>query len=209
MNFKALIIGLLGYAAMGCQPKTVGLAVQAMSSDAYVRKLETGNHKIEFRFIPETLYYLKFSSLDSNRAFTPKLVDSIKHSGSLVYGLMFTMTLSPKIDTLLPTDYRNDVVYGEITGEENYRTVLNDFLSGLQSKIWLEIAGKKHMLRTYQMVNSWGMSKSRTFTLVFDPVENLVQAKKGKIVLVLDNLVPGQGRDKLIWQLPINRYDFI
>lgn len=202
-------IFLLAAMLAGCRHETVGEVIRGLRGDAYVKSIERGHHRLEIRFVPESLYYLTYSSLDTNRPFSRELLDSLKTKGYLGYGLMFTLTLGPRRDSLPPLDYRNDVVFGQISGEENYRAILERFRIGLPDRIWIEIDGKRMDLRTHQMTNSWGMSKSRTFTLLFDPPWEILPGKKGTVCLVIDNLVPGQARDKIRWDLPLNRVDFI
>ncbi len=192
-----------------CKDKTVNQVLHQLQSESYVQKLVVGNHKLEFRFVPETLYYLTRSNIDSTRSFSKKIIDSLKHNQGAGYGLMFTLTIAPKIDTLLPTDFRNDVIYGQITGEENYRKILDDFLFGLKTKIWVEANGKRFDLLTYNMSDSWGMSKSRSFTLLFDSIDAILPSSKDEIFLVVENLVPSQGRNRFSWKLPLSDYDFI
>jgi hypothetical protein len=204
-----MLLCLFGIPFLGCQPATIQETVQKLSEKAYVKSVTTGNHKIDLRYVPETLYYLTYGKIDSSRKFSRAVVDSVKSSGYLKYSLMFTMTISPKNDSLAPTDFRNDVVFGSITGEENYRVILERFRSGLESRIWLEIGERKWPLRTYHMTNSWGMSKSRVFTLIFDPIEDLIPGKEGAVSVVIEDLVPGQGREKFQWNLPMSQYDFI
>jgi hypothetical protein len=163
---------------------------------------------MEIRLVPEALYYLTFSGLDSTRPFTKPLLDSLKSAQGDGYGLMFSLTLSPRADSLSPTDYRNDVVYGEITGEADYRKTLNDFLFNMSQKVWLEAGGIRHELRTYHMTNSWGMSKSRTFTLVFAAPDKLITSRNEPVDVMVENLVPGQGRNKFHWSSAISQYDF-
>lgn len=209
MIFRVPTLLMMAMLAAGCDRPTVGDAIHRLRGEAYVKSLETGDHKIEVRFIPESLYFLTYGSLDTNRPFETDLLDSVKTKGYLGYGLMFTLKVAPRVDTLSPLDYRNDVVFGRIAGEESYRSVLDGFMNGLPEKVWLEIDGQHWPLLTHHMTNSWGMEKSRTFTLLFNPLQDLLPAKKGRVTLVMENLVPGQAREKVQWDLPLSRNDFI
>lgn len=192
-----------------CRPSTVGENMKRLRSKDYVRELKSGEYKVEIRSIPEALYYLTFGSLEENRRYDRSLLDSLKNGGIPGYGLMFSLTLSPRIDSLSPTDYRNDVVFGQVAGDSDYKRILEEFNSGLYSKVWLEVGNRRHEIRTYHMTNSWGMAKSRTFNLVFDPLEKLLPGNSGKVSMVIENLVPGQGRERVDWVFPIHQGDFL
>jgi hypothetical protein len=193
---KLAAIGIAASLLAGCQPRTVGEAMRHLRGEEYVRRLEAGNHKLDFQLVPEALYLLATGDVDTTLEFSRSLMKELKAKEATGYGLLFTMTLAPKIDSLSPTDFRNDVVYGQITGAADYRKTLDEFLFNLKTKFWLE-AG-----------NSWGLSKSRSFTLVFPKLSDLLPDRSGTLALVVEDLVPGQGRNRVEWELPINGFDF-
>jgi hypothetical protein len=205
---KLAAIGIAASLLAGCQPRTVGEAMRHLRGEEYVRRLEAGNHKLDFQLVPEALYLLATGDVDTTLEFSRSLMKELKAKEATGYGLLFTMTLAPKIDSLSPTDFRNDVVYGQITGAADYRKTLDEFLFNLKTKFWLEAGGRRFEMSTYHMSNSWGLSKSRSFTLVFPKLSDLLPDRSGTLALVVEDLVPGQGRNRVEWELPINGFDF-
>lgn len=185
----------------GCEKRSIGDAMREFRGRDFEQIAETPNHRLEFRLIPEPLYYLGFGEFDTASRFKANIIDSLKAVHGDSYGVMFTLTISPRMDTLAPTDFSNDVVYGNHTGEFDYRNVHAGFQSGLESKIWLETENARYDLRTFHFTNSWGLSKSRTITLVFGSPREIKPSANGKIHLVSENLVPGHGRTRFTWNL--------
>lgn len=201
----ALAVPLLG----GCRDENVGEVIQHLRGPSYVRTFEAGDFRLEIRHVSETLYHLTFGAVDTSLVYSRALADSLAKSNGAAYGMMFTLTLSPRHDTLSPMDFHNDVVFGRLGGYDTYREGLDAMLFGFKERIWLEIGGKRHDLLTYHMTNSWGLVKSRTFNLVFAPPKQLLPDLKGEIALVTEDLFPGLGREKFQWTLPLSRLDFI
>jgi hypothetical protein len=191
-----------------CKTESVSEVLKTLRSEKYVQHLEAGHHKLSFRYVPETLSLLATASLDTNRECTKELLDSLRKANPYRTGLSFSMVLSPNVGSDNPGNFTNDVVYGQLSGTGDYRETLNRYLFKLKANLWLEINGKKYEMLNYQMVRSWGMTKSRTFMLLFDDIMAKEPDAK-ELALVAENIVPGQGRDKFTWDLPLSEYDYV
>lgn len=190
---------LLSMMLLSCTGEKVGDAIKAMRGGENLRVLTAGEHRIEIRLVPGELRCLLSARLDPERILTQVLRDSLKGEGCIQDDIVFTLRLSPRMDTLPPLDYSNSVAYGTLSGTGEYRKTLETYAFGLAGKIWLERDGKRHDLGNYHMARSWGMSKSEVFTLLFLPSAKSSPGKPFDLTLVVENLVPGQGRDKLRW----------
>jgi hypothetical protein len=194
-----ILLALLPLLFLSCNRGTVKDAINAMQSGANLRTLVAGAHKIEIRYMPGELRCLLSAHLDPKRVLTSALWDSLRIEGCVQEDFVFSLRLSPKLDTLSPLDYSNSVTYGTISGTGDYRKTVETYAFGLSGKIWLERGGKRYDLSNYQMSRSWGMTKSEVFMLLFNPIATSSSRVPLDLVLVVENLVPGQGRDKLRW----------
>ena len=182
----------------GCKKQpTKSQLIEGFQGAGYFQNLERGRHLLTLQYIPPLFTALIHSDLDSNQSVPQNFIDSIQqvHSGVLT----FKLTLGPrKKGKSFSLD--EDVVYGNLSGEASYQQTLQKYLFGLKENIWIEWNRQKIPLGSYHMVRSWGLTKHRNFMLQF-PLSSRLE---GEFAVVLDNLVPGQGRDKMIWD--INRF---
>lgn len=200
-------LGGCGLALMmlaSCREGTVEDALKEIRTPAYLRFLETDWHKIEFRYVPEAHLRLVRSGIPGDMRVVKTLLDSLRISQGSGYGLTFQMILSPRHDTLAPTDFRNDVIYGMAGKEQPATRVLEEYNFGLKSKIWLEVEGERWELSAYSMQSSGGIEKSRTFMLSFGT--HAIPGHR-RLVLVAEGLSPGQGRERIEWTLPVSRFE--
>lgn len=130
-----------------------------------------------------------------------RLLDSLERENSAFKGLTFVLTLSP-IDSN-QKDFAHDVVYGKISGYESYKETLNAYQFGLKDKIWIESKGVKIPMLGYQMENTYGVSRSLNFTLLFPSWPG---DSENKFRIVLDDIVPGLNREKIEFDLSMRRY---
>gem|GEM_PF-3897883 len=120
--------------------------------------------------------------------------------------MIFFLRLDPKSDSTGP-GFESDLIFGNQSGFDGYRSAQKAYAFGLKEKIWLEIGDKKVPLGSYQMENSFGMSRGRTFVLVFPPLAPALMKENVEVTLVLDDIVPGLARKRLKWDLPVGKYD--
>jgi len=195
---------LFAWIAFGisCREPTVKDALETGLSGTFERTIETPSHQLIVRYVPRLALLISRAGLDSNKLVSEALLDSLQKTDSLSEGLMFLLTLSSK-NPSLPGSFENDVVYGVHNGFGNYRKALETYRIGWQDKIWIESGGLKIPLANYQMENTFGVTASRNFTLIFP---NLSLTGNQQIKLVLDGLVPGMQREKLEFEIPRERY---
>lgn len=184
----------------GCRYRTVEDAVRELRGPKYARLMETQNHRLEFRYVPKDLRLLTCYGLKGSRVIDRKLLDSLKSIEGMAKGMVIHLTIGPKNDTLPPSDMSNDVIYGTISGFQDYRDALQEYQFGLQEKVWIESGGRRFDMATYHMSNTWGMTKSRTFTLLFEIPDSLLEREN--VTLVAESVVPGFGRKKFAWTHP-------
>jgi len=189
----------------GCFEVPLQDALRQLKSPAYAQSFTTDNHRIEVRLVPAILRVLQQAHLDSTRILTHRLIDSLMPQG-ITYGTTFILKLSPK-DSASSPGIAHDVIYGNISGYPNYQETLKAYQTGLADKIWLEVNGKKIPMLNYEMENTFGMDPSRSFMLLFPDLET--SEKSIQVKLVLDDIVPGLGRKKLDWNLPVGKYEKI
>jgi len=179
--------------------KTASDWMKFYRSDRYKQVIQPGNHKITLQYVAPQLSALIQSQIDSSTVLSKTQLDSLVTSIKM-HDLSFYLTLSPKVDTG-GWDLKKDVIYGGLSGEATYQETLNKYLFGLKENIWVEWNGVKYPLLQYHMVNTWGITPSRSFVLSFRELFPINE--KNTIFLVLDNLVPGQGRDKIKFEFPL------
>jgi hypothetical protein len=195
---------LLFWIALGisCREPTVKEALKIGLRSGFERTLETPNHLLIIRYIPRTSLLISRAGLDQNAPVSEGLLDSLQKTDSLSEGWMFLLTLSPKKSSP-PGSIENDVVYGAHNGFGSYREALEMYRTGWQDKIWIESGKARIPMANYQMENTFGMTPSRNFTLIF-PKSSVTASPQ--IKLVLDALVPGMQREKLEFEIPRERY---
>lgn len=180
----------------GCQRQSIGNRIQELRGDEFVKYIEGSNHILNFRYIPDELNLLLQSRLDTNKQFTQQLLDSLKSNVTANSAIRFSFELNP-INLENGQGFENDVVYGNFSGESSYQKTLNKYLFGLNENIWLEVGGRRIDLLNYHMVRSWGLTRGRTFMLLFP---DIIKDNSTEFDLVIENIVPGQGRNKIRWK---------
>lgn len=203
---RVVAICVVGMSLIGCQKPRIRDVIQELHSSAYSQRLQIRNHVIEARYVPPTLQALERADLDGSRILTRHLLDSLEHSISANPGISFLLTLAPS-DTSTSRGLTNDVIYGASTGYSDYHEAMRAYQFGLKEKIWIEAGGKKYPLASYTMENSWGLTRSRNFFLVFRLPDDIRTGSVTEFQLVLDDIVPGLARRKIKWTLPIGEYD--
>jgi hypothetical protein len=186
----------------GCRNPTVREALEIETKRIFEKSFETQNHQITAKFISKTALVISRSGLDGSETLSDSLMDVLKKSDSLSDGWTFLLTLSPK-NSSVPGSIENDVVYGIRNGFASYKEALAEYEFGWKEKIWIEYGGIKIPMANYRMENTFGMSPSRNFVLVFP--ETRITGNP-KIKLVLDGIVPGMQREKLNFEIPMERY---
>jgi hypothetical protein len=200
-----LFSGLLA-SLTGCRNVTVQQVREVFQSGKYLRTVSVNGFDIDFRYVPEVSQALSIGSIDGNRLFTKPLVDSMTDTGETRDGLLITMMISPKSSAPSPFDFSSDLINGAESGNGGSARSLEKYAFGLGEKIWLESEGRLYRLTNYQMINNWGLSKGRTFELMFRLPGGFRKSKA--FSLVIEDLVPNQLRNSVQWKLPVSKYDF-
>jgi hypothetical protein len=190
---------------LACNEPQVRDVLAEFHGSRYSKSLETREHKIEVRWVPQTLQLLNSVDPSTATKLTRTLLDSLKNKGGTRAGLLFLMRLAPR-DSVRGANFKNDVIYGNLSGYANYQDALNAYQFGFREKIWLEVDGERVPLSNYQMENTFGMTASRTFALLFPELNR--NARRFEVKLVLDDIVPGLARKKIDWILPVGKYDY-
>jgi hypothetical protein len=186
----------------GCrQPSVKELVADARAGNPE-RTIELPQLVVSARFVPRSALLLSRAGLDEGRRVTRALFDSLQRQDAIPEGWNFLLTVAPRAPSR-PGTVENDVVYGSNSGFGDYREALAAYQTGLAGKIWIEAGGRKIPLGSYQMENTFGMSASRNFMLVF-PRTGLPDDRR--IRLVLDGIAPGMQREKLEFEIPRERY---
>jgi hypothetical protein len=197
---------LLAVLFAGCKQPTIREVLDQAQSEVNTRTLEAGGHRMEIRYVSRTAQVLAGSGLDGSIRVSGRLIDSLKSGYGGPEGLTFLLRLSPK-DSSKNIGFDHDVVYGNISGFGNYKETLQEYAFGLTKKIWLELDGTRIPLSNYQMENSFGVSRSRTFTLLFPELPQKYRGREAHVKIVLDDIVPGLARKKLDWTLTAGKND--
>lgn len=196
-------VGLLGLSlCLGCKDQAIRKGLVGGGSSRFEKKIETEIHLITVQYVSRSMLLLSRAGLSGDTHGSEALIDSLEKTESLPPGRRFLITLSPK-NPSLPGSVENDVIYGSRNGFGNYKEALEAYQTGLREKIWIEKDGKKIPMAEYHMENTFGMTPSRNFLLVF-PEDDLEGNRSVK--LVLDGISPGMQREKLEFEIPMERY---
>lgn len=201
MRFALAALLLAGLSS--CRSPSVGDVLVELQGSEFVRSLEVPGYSMAFRYVPETQFRLLQGRITRGRSFDARLLDSLAELQGPRRGANFFLTVSPSRDTLSPLDFGNDVIYGQARRGQS-EAVVRKYMFGLGSSVWLESEGRRHDITSYTMSDGGGITKSRTFLLVFGTLEKLPQNRT--LSLVSEGLVPGQGREKIQWKLPVSKY---
>jgi hypothetical protein len=199
-GFSLIAAALL---TLGCTDVRVKDVLKEFDGAPYEKSVETDNHKLAIRYIPRTYQILRRSGLDTSALVDTRLLDSLEAEYGKV-GTVFTLLLQPRNGDQ-DAGLENDVVYGSLSGFSSYQATMRAYAFGLHEKNRMEVKGKKIPLSRYQMDNSFGLTKGRNFILLFPALPQ--EAKAEEVRLVLDDIVPGLARKKLVWSFPVGKYD--
>jgi hypothetical protein len=204
-NAPVALIVMIGF--IGCMDPTIRDAIRATDQKSYLREFEADNLKFEIRFVPRIRAVLERCDFDSATGLTPARLDSLKAHSFGATGLMFLLTIGPKVNgTGNGMDLSKDLIYSNTGGYEDFRLAINAFLFGLKDKIWMECNGLRIPLSGYQMENNYGLAPHRTFMLFF-PKLSCGEVDERRLEIVMDDVVPGLARKKIQWTLPLGKYD--
>ncbi len=203
MFFKGLLLTLF---LCGCHPTKVGQLRREVSGEKYLRTAIATRHRIEVQYVPPSMAALAATHWDDSVSLSENRIQLLNGSKLDSEGLTFFLRLEP-IAADSSNGFAKDVVFGNISGMTSIPQVQQEYRTGFQEKIWLEIRGEKLPLSSFQMENNFGMSRGRTFVLLFNAKTIKGGTRNIPLTLVLDDLVPGLSRKKLEWTLPIGKHD--
>lgn len=166
------------------------------------KSIETRIHRVSVQFIPRRTLLLSRADTQEAVPISDALIDSLERAEPLPGGLCFLLTIA-SLRPSSPGDMENDIIYGTRSGFESFKKALAAYQTGWQDKIWIEAVGRKYPLASYQMENTFGMTPYRNFTLVFPDIS---LAGNESVILVLDGITPGMAREKLEFEIPMERY---
>jgi hypothetical protein len=149
---------------------------------------------------------LSHAKLDTLARLSSAVLAGLKPEGNPNPGLVFLLKLSPA-DTTSVRGLEKDVIYGKINGYGGIKEAQEAFQFKLKDKIWIESGGLKYQVSSFIMENSWGLSNSRTFFLVFPWPREKKSTEQIRFQLVMDAIIPGLDRKNLTWTLPLGKYD--
>ncbi len=178
-------------ALIACTDKTCGEVLREMRESVQV--VEGKYHRIELVHINNDARLLLSGHIDTSRVVTQQLLDSIASQFDISKTTLFSMSLRPK-HASQSGNFSDDVIYGGIEAGD-YKQKLDKYLFKMKEFIWMEASGQKIDMLNHHMERSFGMSKSRTFSLTFPKLNT------EKFDIVLDDFVPELGRQKLTWSL--------
>lgn len=189
-----------------CQQPYNSHVKSSLLGQKYIQSFEVGNHRIKVQYVPRVLKLLMHSRMDSNSRISNSLLDSLEKDFGESNGITFVLHLEPK-DASSGPGFESDLIYGNMSGYGNYQEALQAFAFGLKEKIWLEVNESMLPMRSYQMENTFGMTRGRTFVLLFSKPPGFEKGAEISATLVLDNIVPGLARKKMEWTFPVGKYD--
>ena len=199
---KSLLLLAWFVFGIACRQQTVQDVLQTTVNKSHERTVDVPKHLLTVRYIPKMALLISRAGLEGDARVSKVLLDSLRKSDPIPEGLTFLLTLSPKHSSS-PGSIENDVVYGSNNGFGNYEAALEAYQTGWREKIWIETDGRKIPLTHYQMENTFGMTASRNFTLLFP---DLPATGNRRLKLVLDGLMPGMQREMLEFEIPMEQY---
>jgi hypothetical protein len=164
----------------GCKRGVVALGI--LDREGNVRTYDGENYRMEARLLTEEGAHVKATGIQD--------------------GMILILSVSPK-NASDPFDFSNDPTYGNKSGNSNSQREIQDFRDNLKEKIWVEWGNVKIPLSNLVVENTFGMGRSRNFSLLF-PKSSF--AGETKFTLVLDEIVPGSNRVKLNFEIPSEKY---
>lgn len=200
-SWPILILTLASVLFTGCRNKVSDVFRNSQGKE-YSRVVETPGHQATLRFLPRAASLLMSSGVDSSTLVTAALLDSLEEALGTGRGLTFLMRLEP-LGAGPGPDLGKDLLYGDAAGGETFSA----YTFGMTEKIWLEVDGHKIPLTRYQVENTFGMEPGRNFMLLFPDIRANESGTNTVIHLVLDDILPGLGRRKIEWKIPVGEYD--
>lgn len=208
MKRLTVILPVVGAASLAwlfaCWTPTVGDALRALDAPAYTQTVETSDFRVELKYLPRVRRLLNSTALDSGKGLGEDVLDSLRTQASEIRGMAFFLTIGPR-DRADGIDLSRDLIYSGKSGHANSGEAFMDYSMGMGGKIWIEAEGRTHTMSTYQMENNWGYNPKRSFLLLFPDINE--KHPDCRLEVVLDELVPGLGRKKFQWALPVGKYD--